>query len=241
MAPGKGDEAPSRPASTRWADSDEKQVVIGPESAPEVYVPPGLIPVSHDFTIPDFKGPLSGISSAAPDGSLYNPGTPISQHDQFGSNGHRLEASTAPKPKKSTKKKWIWIGAMAAVCVVVGAVVGGVVGNRATSGRTSSPLATASPTASPTAPAFAVRQNTRLAVTGWKSEQADNIRLFYQDTEGQIRYSTLSSIDRGGWSRSTVLGLDAEPGTPLAACSFVARSPVSPLRRKRSTGRRRAN
>lgn len=248
MAPGNGDEAASRPTPTRWADSHEKQVFVGPESAPEVYFQPGLIPVSHQYTNPDFKTPLSGVSSTAPDGSLYNLNTPISPRDQFGSNGH-LEVGKPPKPKTSSKKKWIWIGAVVAACVVVGAVVGGVVGSRANSGGTISSSATASPAApgSPTAPgsstgpgsltapasptatatALVVRKNSRLAVTGWKSEQSDNIRLFYQDTEGRVRYSTLSSTDRGGWSRPTVLGVDAEPGTPLAACSFVARTPVS--------------
>jgi hypothetical protein len=207
---------------------------MGPESAPEVYVQPGLIALPHDF-----KVPLSGISLAAPDSSLYNPDTPISKYDQIGSNGHHLEADTALK--RPNRKKWIWIGAVAAVCVIVGGVVGGVVGSRATGGGTTPPSATASPTASstasPTAAAFAVRKNTRLAVTGWKSEQADNIRLFYQDAEDRIRYSTLSSIDRGGWSRSTVLGLAAEPGTPLAACSFVARNPVSPFATQANTAR----
>lgn len=229
MAPGNGYEAASRPAPARWIDSDEKQVVVGPESAPEVYHHPGLIPLPHDYTISDFKTPLSGISSTAPGGSLYNPDTPISPRDQLGSNPRYIEGSTPPNPKKSSKKKWIWIGVMAAVCVVVGAVVGGVVGSRATSGGTASASTNGSPVApaSPSATAFAVRKNTRLAVTGWKSEQADNIRLFYQDTDGRVRYSTLSSIDRGGWSQSTVLGLDAEPGTPLAACSFMARTPVS--------------
>lgn len=226
MALGNGDEAASRPTPTRWADSDEKQVVLGPESAPEVYVQPGLIPASHNYSIADTKVPLSGISSAGADGSVFNGDTPISKQDQSGSKGQHLEAG-AP-PKKSSKKKWIWIGAVAAACVVVGAVVGGVVGSRATSGGTISPSASSPTTpASPAATAFAVRKNSRLAVTGWKSEQSDNIRLFYQDTEGRVRYSTLSSTDRGGWSRPTVLGVDAEPGTPLAACSFVARTPVS--------------
>lgn len=244
MAPGNGDEAASRPTPARWVDSDEKQVVVGPESAPEVYFQPGLIPLPRDSTISDFKTPLSGISSTAPGGSLYNPDTPISHPDQVGTNPRYLKGSTTTNPKKSSKKKWIWIGAVAAVCVVVGAVVGGVVGSRTTSGETTSASTGGSPIApaGPAATVFAVRKNTRLAVTGWKSEQADNIRLFYQDTEGRVRYSTLSSIDRGGWSQSTVLGLDAEPGTPLAACSFVARTPVSSVcDDTRLPGRRQAN
>jgi len=232
---------------------DEKQVVVGPESAPEVYAQPGLIPIPYDFKVPN-----NGVNAA--DEGLPSPETPIPKYGQFTDNGYHLEGGGGHLPqggqhledgtttKKPSKKKWIWIGVVVAICVIIAAVVGGVVGSRNANGGTLSASATdssgavsgggattslpvsggtrTSSTTGPTSTAFSVRQNSRLAVTGWKSEQDNNVRLFYQDTEGRIRYSTLSSFARDGWSQSTALGLDADPGTPLATCSFVGRDPV---------------
>ena len=231
MATGNDKEALDRPTLTSWAHSDEKQVVVGAESAPEVYAQPGLIPVTDDL-----KPPHNAESPVSPDGYVHNIHGLVAKDNHFsttspetphgGSGNHLASGTTVTTSVKSKRKKWIWIGCVAAICTIIAAVVGGVVGSK--SGNTDHDAGPPRPsTPSPTNAPAAVRQKSRLAVTGWKSEQSDNIRLFYQDTEGLIRYSTFSSISRGGWSNSTVLGVDAGPGTPLAACSFVARDPVS--------------
>jgi len=127
--------------------------------------------------------------------------------------GEKIAADEAhePTPQKSRKRRILWIGVAvaAAVVVIVAAVVGGVVGSRASKSHHNSP--TASNDAQPI-----IRDNSTLAVTGWRLGGKTNVQLFWQGKDDFVYYSAWDS-GHDSWNAPVKLTIGAVPDTPMAA------------------------
>ncbi|KAI2625711.1 hypothetical protein GGR54DRAFT_511345 [Hypoxylon sp. NC1633] len=184
--------------------------------------------------------PLSNLEAVPRPSESY----PIPVHDPVitpykdGDDEEVYKALAAGSDKKiegtgrSRRNPFILIGAIAAAVIVAAAIVGGVLGSRASSGGgsnygqtsgndSSSPLVNNS--SSPVVNTTAVRANTRLSVTGRRvAGNGFTSRLFWQGGDNQIRTSRYTSSG-GTWSTPLVFdGLDAKPGTPIAATIYLA-------------------
>ncbi|KAF2734500.1 hypothetical protein EJ04DRAFT_576892 [Polyplosphaeria fusca] len=107
------------------------------------------------------------------------------------------------------------------IVIVIGAVVGSVVGvlthKNSTKGVTLSPPPAANATSS-----GKVRNDSSIAVTGWRHDNDYSIRLFYQDGDDYLRISSLESTEGEIWSTGTKF-VKAKRNTPIAAsCSNIS-------------------
>lgn len=117
-------------------------------------------------------------------------------------------AKLTPKFLKGRRGRLILIGIGIFILLVVAAVVGGVVGSRrsdsvssiATSGTPTSSSPSPTPTVTSSRP---LQSNAGLAVAGWRTQnEFFNLRVFYQDQDGGLRFSEYNS-DGAGWGNST--------------------------------------
>ena len=159
----------------------------------------------------------------------------------------KIVASTPPVAAAAQRKRLWWIiGGIVLVAVIIGAVVGGVVGSRASrnnnnndssegaSSTTGTLTTTSTGTATSSTPTNTlVRQNSRLAVTGYRIKDTSTFRfrLFFQDLDDKIRYTDYFSYN-DSWIDTILLdNISTLPGTPLAASSYLENDPVRCLPR----------
>lgn len=201
--------------------SQEKQVAVfgsAPQVAPSHDYNAGLIPTTDVLTF--YKDSASILLSS-----------PQGQDSRGWWRRHRRAA--------------IFTACVVLVCIIVGGVVGGVLGSRKSSGSagegkddsnapdgndSKNPNNSSNPNnPTPNVRPNLIRPNSRLSVAGFRvgaaGEDMFNIRLFYQGQDDLVRYSTFKS--QFNWSKPAVAGLDAIPGTPLAACANIQYDPVS--------------
>lgn len=158
-----------------------------------------------------------------------------------------LEPVSTLNQGKSRHRLYLLIALV--VLVLIGAIVGGVVGGlsrrnhddstaipattnsptQTTTGDPTSTSTTAS-TPTPTATLQFLQPNSKLAVTGWRTNDGFSIRLYYQDRKDNLRFSDYSSGE-GSWSGSNkVSTADVMSGTPIGIGTIVSYDPVSLLR-----------
>jgi hypothetical protein len=118
---------------------------------------------------------------------------------------------------------------------MVGAVVGGVLGSKAAQKNPkSTPVAVPSGgnTTATTTSLKSIRQNSRLAVTGYRGDNGNyTLRLFFQDPKDRLRFMDKTGTDET-WSEPVILDtLDYEPmpNGSIAAGSYLGNDPVSDL------------
>ncbi|OCL05167.1 hypothetical protein AOQ84DRAFT_441627 [Glonium stellatum] len=118
----------------------------------------------------------------------------------------------------------LWILVIVVVLVIVGAVLGGVLGTTLNHGSNNShaqsATTTGTPTAAPTGTSkpIGIRQNSPLAVTGWRTGGNFSIRVYFQNDDNFLSYSAYES-GTGNWTQISNF-TTAKPGSPLAATNF---------------------
>jgi hypothetical protein len=126
-------------------------------------------------------------------------------------------------------RKRLFIGIAITVLIIIAAVVGAAIGvtlRNKHSNSSSTPHNPTSPnpsTEEPTNPndiEWKIRNDSSLAVTGWRDGNDFMGRLFYQDNAGFIRMSSMDSVSGREWSKGKrILEAKAKIGTPLTASS----------------------
>lgn len=117
------------------------------------------------------------------------------------------------------RRKTVWTAAvLALILVVIAAVVGGVLGGRKPHQTSSSPSPTSSTSIPSAPPTPMLLADSNLAAASWNETANGNIvmqsRVFYQDTDGNIRESAWNS-SRRSWYASNLLGM-GKKGSPIA-------------------------
>ncbi|KAI1764823.1 hypothetical protein GGR53DRAFT_295013 [Hypoxylon sp. FL1150] len=223
---------------------------VVPGSGPELRVPSSsafaehLAPeaVPHEYYNKGGSYPPEALSS---DGGYDK--VALSSLPLAGEYTPGLEPVATLNQGKSRRRLYILIALV--VLVVAGAIVGGVVGglsrrnhdanpddstavpaasdsptHSAAGDSTSSSTTTSTPT--PTATLQSLQSNSKLAATGWRSNNGFSIRLFYQDRMDNLRFSEYSS-DEGSWtSSSKVSTADVMSGTSIGAAAIVTYDPA---------------
>jgi hypothetical protein len=148
--------------------------------------------------------------------------------DRVADNVVELAAGTLPTRRSFWRKKRVIVTGIILLCVVIGAVVGGAVGgtqHKSTNGTVSSSNATstsiASQTSSPTASPSPIvpRPNSNLAAVAWNvSDTLGQIRVYYQDDQGNIQEAARNTPD-STWkvNKLTACTVPAKNGTTIAA------------------------
>ncbi|CAJ2500885.1 Uu.00g037380.m01.CDS01 [Anthostomella pinea] len=150
---------------------------------------------------------------------------------------YKEEPQQQPIADKATnRRKWmLWaVGGVLLFMAIIGAVVGGIVGSKAAHASDSDSannhsgqgLPTADPAPSNTTasdtPPKTIRTNSRLAVTGYRNQTTADyaIRLFYQDSNNQLRFVDKESPG-ANWTTESVI-LDSLPYEPKENGSISA-------------------
>ena len=141
-------------------------------------------------------------------------------HEEVGQDSH-AESTSRSQTVCGVRKRTFWILVLILlIAIVIAAAVGGAVGSRKphqAAKHASAPSPTSTPTPSaPSAPILLSSSN--LAAASWNETTNEKVvmqsRLYYQDTDGNIRESGWNSSS-GKWYASNVLGV-ARNGTPIA-------------------------
>ncbi|ORY15318.1 hypothetical protein BCR34DRAFT_183877 [Clohesyomyces aquaticus] len=134
-----------------------------------------------------------------------------------------LESDTTVLRKRKgyhiTRQKMVLL-LIAIALIIIGAVVGAVVGvlksrehlHTAASNNTTSPTTN-------TTLGITIREDSAIAVTGWRYGNEYSIRLFYQDRDGFLGISSLESVTGEVWSPG-IRFVKAKSGTPIAATCY---------------------
>ena len=132
----------------------------------------------------------------------------------------------APAPRSSfLHGRRLWILVVVAVLIIVGAVLGGVLGttlNHKSNNSSAQPVTTttSNPTAAPTSTSrpIGIRENSPLAVTGWRTGGNFSIRVYFQNDDNYLSYSAYES-GTGNWTQTSNF-TTAKAGSPLAVTNF---------------------
>lgn len=133
----------------------------------------------------------------------------------------------------SRRKLFVGIAIVITIFVIIAAVVGAVVGvnlkrNQQQSNTTNghqdpqgSNGTTTTPTTTPPPQGniqndSKIRNESALAVTGWRDGKEYSVRIFYQDEDGFLGVTSMHSTDNKAWSKGAKF-VKAKIGTPLAA------------------------
>ena len=135
------------------------------------------------------------------------------------------DAELVGKPNRWYLRRELWL-VLAVVCLVIIVIIlGAVLGVRlhdlqpnATQTSVVTITATATATGTPSATPTSIRQNSGLAVTGWRSGSDFSIRLFYQGDDSYLRLSAFES-GTGVWTGPSIF-VKGKLGTPIAASNF---------------------
>lgn len=133
--------------------------------------------------------------------------------------------------KNARNRKWWIAGGLLGLLIVIGAVIGGVLGGLAAQGSTNSAATAPISDGNNTMTALkSIRQNSKLAVTGYRGENGNyTLRLFFQDPGHHIRFMDKSSVGETWTNPVTLDTLDYEPmpNGSIAAGSYLGVDPVS--------------
>lgn len=142
-------------------------------------------------------------------------------------SSHTVDTGNINKMKLSRrhKRRYIWGGAGAILCIILVAVLAGVFGTRATRHRSqSSSMGTISPNItsnSTTVTLSQIKQGSDLAVTGWRTDNGIQIFLYYQDVNGTLRSSEYDS-GRGSFTTNNSYWEDSQALVTVAENTSVA-------------------
>ncbi|KAH6677389.1 hypothetical protein B0J14DRAFT_584150 [Halenospora varia] len=124
---------------------------------------------------------------------------PKSEHPQ-------QDAAYDTYPRKS-QRKWIIVGGIVTLTVILVAVLGGVLGSRS---KSESGMPSSTPSSSPALP----QHESNIAAVSFISNNANRTKVYYQDGTGQLMEAADSA--EGTWT-NTQLGYAAMNGSSLAA------------------------
>jgi len=115
----------------------------------------------------------------------------------------------------NSRRKWLIIGGVATLMIVVGVIVGGVLGSMSKDNK-SDIVATTSPSPSPSvSAAAAIHYQSKIAAISYASDSVNYTRVYYQDNTGEIVEAT-NSAENSTWD-SSGLGFFGQNGSALAA------------------------
>lgn len=129
-------------------------------------------------------------------------------------SGYHQDAAYHIHPRDS-RRKWIIIGGIAALIIILATVLAGVLGSRS---RRDSRVLPSTPNSGPASE----HQQSNIAAVSFTSNNGNRTTVYYQDGAGQIMEAADSA--NGTWT-NTQLGYAAKNGSSLAA----AVSPYTPL------------
>lgn len=146
--------------------------------------------------------------------------------EQYAYYAPEKEIVQAPAPRNSfLHGRRLWILVVVAVLIIVGAVLGGVLGttlnhNSKNSSAQPATTTTSNPTAAPTSTSrpIGIRENSPLAVTGWRTGGNFSIRVYFQNDDNYLSYSAYES-GTGNWTQASNF-TTAKAGSPLAVTNF---------------------
>lgn len=129
-----------------------------------------------------------------------------------------------PNSDTQPRRKWLLLGGIAAILIVVAAVLGGVFGSRANQKSPPEKFSTLSPSPSLNAsspfPSFdaitTVQSQRKLAAVSYAVKSVDNTRIYYQDNAGEIVETANSAKDSSTWN-NTKIGFFAKNGSAIGA------------------------
>jgi hypothetical protein len=152
--------------------------------------------------------------------SSSNVGTKAEPAGHLVGNGVDLAAL---QNVRRLKRTIVWLVVAVILLIVLVVVLGAVLGTKLHSKptvvtQTSTFSLPATPTSSSTASPSAVRKNTAISATGWRSGSEFSIRLFYQGDDAYLRVVRFESSNSSWSAPSTIV--QAKPGTPIAASSY---------------------
>ncbi|KAK4139659.1 uncharacterized protein C8A04DRAFT_40539 [Dichotomopilus funicola] len=241
---------------------------VAPEAHPEVAAHEHLRSTQHlPEVLPGEYYGDNGLKQAVSPSTYPHPASAypaglesvVDEHhnDKYGhgNGGYLLPPGYAgyagDEPAEGGKRKWLIIGGVVAVLVIVGAVLGGVLGSRAvinsastsaestsTSTSTSSSDSssnnnpsetnTAHPSATPSATPKMIRSGSALSVTARRRPDGNTeTYLFFQDPQDGLRYVRCNSGGRvtgnetACWEAPETLKSYAKAGTRIAASMIV--------------------
>ncbi|KAK9421591.1 hypothetical protein SUNI508_05521 [Seiridium unicorne] len=133
--------------------------------------------------------------------------------------------------KNPRTRKWWIVGGILGLLIVIGATIGGVLGGRASGESNNHEHGGSnlnSDNATSTTTLTTIRQNSKLAVTGYRGGNGNySLRLFFQDPGDRLRFMDKSS-SVGAWTDPVTLDtLDFEPmpNGSIAAGAYLGHDP----------------
>ncbi|KAE8440490.1 hypothetical protein EG329_007423 [Mollisiaceae sp. DMI_Dod_QoI] len=116
---------------------------------------------------------------------------------------------------RKSRRKWIILGGIAGLIVILAAVLGGVLGSRGKSKSTAPSLSPSStPSSAPSNSSASLQHQSNIAAVSFISNNANRTKVYYQDGAGQLMEAADSA--NGKWT-NTHLGYAAMNGSSLAA------------------------
>ncbi|OCK73420.1 hypothetical protein K432DRAFT_236435, partial [Lepidopterella palustris CBS 459.81] len=152
-------------------------------------------------------------ASEMPQAPYYHPG-----HANF------QEKQAVEEPRKGClPRRQLWILVLVIILVVLAAVLAGVLGTTLKHNNSNAPATTPSASAALPAPTASsrpvgIRENSPLAVTGWRTGDNFSIRLVYQNEADLLQYSAFES-STGKWTKTSNF-TKAKAGGALAITNF---------------------
>ena len=142
----------------------------------------------------------------------------VEQYAYYAPEKEVVQAPPAPRNSFLHGRR-LWILVIVAVLIIVGAVLGGVLSTTLNHGR-NNPSATSDPIAAPTSTSrpIGIRENSPLAVTGWRTGGNFSIRVYFQNDDNYLSYSAYES-GTGNWTQTSNF-TTAKAGSPLAVTNF---------------------
>ena len=161
----------------------------------------------------------------------------VESHKPYAKNlesHYHQQSQLIPKPPAPPdvpfyRRKKLVVAGVVLLLVVLGAVLGGVLGSRRGSSSSGDGGASSS---NDTFKGEQIRDNSKLAVTGFYNGEDYGIQVFYQGRDKMLRYS-LFLQNFGQWTPPIDITDNVDDGTPLATCTFYNQpDPVSLHRTK---------